>query len=88
MGDHLEAFAQDMRAERDYQRAKWGDAFDARNTPNDWIAYIAQYAGKAVTLPWDAVTFRTMLVKVATLCAAACEQLDRTGGQLPKRHYD
>ena len=37
-------------AEREYQ-SKWPSEFDDKNTPNDWIAYIAIYLGKAVTFP-------------------------------------
>ena len=70
-------------AERDYQDRKWGHNFDAKNTPNDWVAYITKYAGQAVTLPYDAEQFRTQLLKVATLCTAALEQADYA-----PRHYD
>lgn len=79
---------EEIVAERKYQQAKWGNKFDKLNTPNDWVCYIVQYLGKAVTLPWDAPTFRKMLVKVATLCFAAIEWHDRTDGEMPKRHYD
>jgi hypothetical protein len=85
---YLDNFISDVRLERQYQQSKWGDEFDKKNTANDWIAYIAGYLGKAVTMPWNAETFRTALVKVATLCAAAAEWCDRTNGNMPKRHYD
>jgi hypothetical protein len=84
----LEQALNDIREERNYQQERWGDAFDEKNTPNDWIAYITAYAGKAVTMPWNAETFRKMLVEVACLCCAAIEWCDRTNGSMAKRHYD
>lgn len=69
--------------EREYQDGKWGDEFDQLNTPNDWVAYITAYVGKAVTLPWDGVSFRKAILKVAALCVAALERTDYA-----PRHYD
>lgn len=83
-----EKIVADILAERTYQQGRWGDEFDSKNTPNDWVAYIAKYLGQAVTMPWNPETFRKQLVKVATLCVAAIEWCDRTSGQMPKRHYD
>lgn len=74
---------QAIEGERDYQDQRWGNAFDRKNTPNDWVSYIAKYLGQAVTLPWDGDRFRTMLIKIATLCVAALEQMDYA-----PRHYD
>lgn len=76
-----------IHREREYQDFKWGHKFDDKNTANDWLAYIAGYLGKALTRPWDRGTFFTGLVKVAALCVAALETLDRNNG-FPKRHYD
>ncbi len=70
-------------AERNYQDGKWGTSFDNRNTPNDWVAYITAYAGKAVTLPWDAAKFRTSILKVAALAVAVLER-----ESYEPRHYD
>jgi len=84
----LNSFMANVVDERNYQQGKWGDKFDEKNTPNDWISYITKYAGQAVTMPWDASKFREQLVKVACLCAAAVEWCDRTDGKMPKRHYD
>lgn len=69
-------------AERAYQ-AKWGDEFDNKNTPNDWVAYIAAYLGKSVTLPWNRQAFRTAMVKVAALAVAVLER-----EEYAPRHYD
>jgi hypothetical protein len=79
---------EEVLKEREYQETRWGDAFDSKNTANDWVAYITAYAGKAVTLPWDSKQFRTQLLKVAAICVAAVERLDSRNGELPKRHYD
>lgn len=70
-------------AERDYQTHKWGTAFDTKNTPNDWVAYISKYLGQTVTLPFNKATFQTQLLKVAALAVAALEQQDYA-----PRHYD
>ena len=88
MSDAMKKALEDIATERQYQQQKWGDKFDEKNTANDWVAYIAKYVGQTVTLPWNATTFRTQLVKVATLCVAAIEWCDRTNGNMPKRHYD
>jgi len=84
----VRGIAGEVLAERQYQEDKWGDKFDKKNTPNDWVCYIAKYLGQAVTLPWDAATFRKMLVKTAALCFAAIQWCDKTKGKMPKRHYD
>ena len=78
----------DLQKERQYQQLKFGDSFDSKNTPNDWVAYIARYAGSAYTMPFDRHLFRQMLVKTATLCCAAIEWCDRTNGNMAKRHFD
>ena len=69
--------------ERAYQAGKWGTAFDDLNTPNDWVAYIAIYLGKAVTFPWDRDAFRTAILKVASLAVAILER-----EEYGPRHYD
>lgn len=69
--------------ERKYQQAKWGNEFDDKNTPNDWVAYIAIYLGKAVTLPWNREAFRTAILKVAALAVAILEREEYAA-----RHYD
>lgn len=73
----------EIERERAYQDKKWGREFDNKNTPNDWVAYIALYLGKAVTLPWDRTAFRTAILKVAALCVAILER-----GAYAPRHYD
>jgi hypothetical protein len=77
-----------VRAEREYQNQRWGEEFDNKNTPNDWLAFIGAYIGRAFTFPFDAIAFKKGLVKVAAVCFAAIEACDRAGGNMPKRHYD
>lgn len=72
-----------ITAERDYQDKKWGKEFDHLNTPNDWIAYIFAYAGKAVTLSWNREAFRTAVLKVAALSVAVLER-----DTYAPHHYD
>ena len=86
--ERQDAILNDIRVERAYQDKKWGTEFDDKNTANDWVAYITSYLGKAVTMPWDGDTYRTMLIKTAALCVAALEALDRAKGFPPERHYD
>lgn len=83
-----EVAIQDVRAERRHQDQKWGHTFDDKNTPNDWVAYITQYAGQAAQLKFDPTGFRSQMIKVAALAVAAVEACDRAGGNMPKRHYD
>lgn len=85
---YLQDFFNNVSEERTYQINKWGDEFDKKNAPNDWVAYIAKYLGQTVTLPWNKETFKIQLIKVATLCAAAYEWCEKTNGDMPKRHYD
>ena len=70
-------------AERAYQSTKWSKEGDDKSTPNDWVAYIAIYLGRAVTLPWNRNTFRTAMVKVAALAVAVLEREEYS-----PRHYD
>lgn len=69
--------------ERQYQDSKWGHGFDDRNTPNDWIAYITCYAGKAVLMPFDKKVFQTAVLKIMAICCAILEREDYA-----PRHYD
>lgn len=70
-------------AEREYQNEKWGNSFDSKNTPNDWVAYISKYLGQSVTMPFDDGRFREQILKVASLAVAALEQ-----DSYAPRHYD
>lgn len=72
-----------IEEERAYQESKWGSEFDGKNIPNDWVAYMTKYLGQAVTMPFNVDTFRTQILKVATIATAVLEQADYAG-----RHYD
>jgi len=72
-----------ITAERDHQDEKWGTEFDDKNTPNDWIAYLTMYVGRAVTMPWNRMQFRIAVLKVAAICFAILEREDYA-----PRHYD
>jgi len=74
---------QEVVYEREYQDGKWGAEFDRLNTPNDWVAYLAAYVGKAVTLPWNRTEFRKRVLQVAAICFAILEREDYA-----PRHYD
>jgi hypothetical protein len=73
----------EIEAERKYQDIRWGNGFDSKNTPNDWVAYITNYLGKSVTMPFDDTAFRSNMRKVAALAVAALEQPNYA-----PRHYD
>lgn len=83
MGTKRDNIFDSINAERNYQDSKWGNSFDSKNTPNDWVAYISKYLGQSVTMPFNEDVFRTQLLKVATLAVAALEQ-----DKYAPRHYD
>lgn len=87
-----EEILRDIQVEQQYQDAKWGTAFDDKNTLNDWVAYIARYLGKVDAPAYGLGTLnlaevQKQLVKVAALAVAAIETLHRNKGFAP-RHYD
>jgi hypothetical protein len=70
----------EIQAERAHQEQKWGNAFDDKNTPFNWAAYIGQYATRNLIGDPDLVSpakFRADMVKVAALAVAAIEAHDR-----------
>ena len=79
----------DISEEREYQEARWGEAFDDRNTINDWITYITSYAGSMYSFKTtDSEALKKKFIKVAALAVAAIETLERNNGKLPPRHFD
>ena len=85
---YLESFKRqriykEIDEEREYQDNKWGTENDNKNTPNDWIAYITAYNGKAYRYPSDKDNFRKCMIKVAALAIAAIEACDRNNGFPP-----
>ena len=57
------------------------NAFDKTNTKNDWVAFIAAYAGRASSKVFrnerQLEDFRTNMIKVAALSLAAIEAHDQ-----------
>jgi hypothetical protein len=85
----------EIYAEREYQKKRWGDELDDKyNTPLMWVAYLTQYATKWITgsfLPFDRKvtdSFRSSMIKVATLAIAAVESLDRQREANGKAFYE
>lgn len=83
----LETIVNAVATERAYQNLKWGEAFDNKNTVNDWVAYINIYAAKATDMAATKPVQRSAMLKVAALAVAALEAFDRNEG-FPPRHYD
>jgi hypothetical protein len=83
----MDNILQQIKDERAYQNSRWGNAFDDKNTTNDWVTYICQRAACAAPLGKDDGSSRRFLVQVAALAVAAIEAHDRNNG-FPKRHYD
>ena len=76
----------DIRMERirQIEKCKHGgdtNAFDHTNSPNDFIAYITTYAGRAAQRVKSnkerGEDYRINIIKVAALCVAAIEEYDR-----------
>lgn len=73
----------EIEAERQYQEVKWGNASDDRNSPWEWVSFIANYAtkwmkGLYAPLPRTDVTdFRLKMIKTAAIAVAAVESIDR-----------
>lgn len=81
------ALVAEIEREREYQKNKGFDGtFDDKNTCNDWVTYITQYASGAAFVPVG-LEQRTKLFKALTIAVAALEAFDRNGG-FPPRHYD
>ena len=79
-----ELIAAEVVAEVERQRSLsiGGDTavFDASNSKNDWVAYIAAYAGRAadkcVRNEREEQDFRVNLLKTAALCVSAIAAVD------------
>ena len=91
----LNTILDEISAERAKQDKLWGNEFDDKNTPNDWVTYVVAYLGESVKTPeghcgdagLDVPRFRKKILQAATLCVAAIEACDRMG-RLAPRHYD
>lgn len=68
----------DINDERKEQDKLWGGPeHDDLHSSNDWIAFIAKHAGRAVVWPFDKSVFRKQMVRVAALAIAAIAWCDR-----------
>ncbi|KKN77452.1 hypothetical protein LCGC14_0360110 [marine sediment metagenome] len=80
-----------ISVERNRQDGLWGNDFDDKNTPNDWVAYVNNYLAQGAydgrSEEYTVEKFRIALVKAATICVAAIEAIDRNG-KCADRHYD
>ena len=74
-----------IMAERLRQDGLWGDAFDQKNTANDWHAYVAHYMSLAMRS--SAQDYAVNMVKAAGIAQAAVLMIDRYGRCAP-RHYE
>ena len=71
---------QEIQAERDAQRAKWGDSDDDKWTPAEWSALLAHYATRRAVgdlRAIDVTALRSDMVKVGALALACIEAIDR-----------
>jgi uncharacterized MAPEG superfamily protein len=65
------------------QNKKFGgntEEFDKANTPNDWVAYVTAYAGRAASVARnerEGCEFRASMLKVAALAIAAINAYDQ-----------
>ena len=71
-----EEFLDLVKKEREYQEGRKLTDLDSKNTCNDWVSYIAKYAGRGGTsnpgvMPVDNPEFKAAMVKVATLAFSA-----------------
>ena len=88
MNEARQKVLEDINKEFEYAEGKWDNSFDDKNTANDWVAYVASYAGRGLTYPWNGAAFRKAMIKAAVLAISAIETYDRNNGNMAKRHYD
>jgi len=77
----------EMLAEQVTAERRWTLDFDDKNTLNDWVIYITQYASSAAKFGNTKEETRDQLIKAGGLVIAALKALERNDG-FPKRHYD
>ena len=73
--------------ERKIQDDRWGEDFDLKNSYNDWATYINMYISNGGKMNADFFDQRKAFLKVASLCVAVLEQMNKHGELIP-RHYD
>lgn len=70
----------DVMLERQSQDQRWGDQHDDEHNEREWLAIIWSYLRHAEHQPPDRTLYtryRENLIKVAALCVAAVESIDR-----------
>lgn len=72
--------------ERTYQDAKWGGSeHDDAHVMRDWASFIMIYLGRAMSKEsnWgrNEELIRGMFIKIAALCVAAIQSIDRRRGK-------
>jgi len=77
----------EMLAEQVTAERRWTLDFDDKNTLNDWVIYITQYASSAAKFGNTKEETRDQLIKAGGLVITALKALERNDG-FPKRHYD
>lgn len=86
MGTKRDAVYNSVNAELDYAEAKWGTAFDDKNTLNDWATYANIYLAKATDMHARADQVEQGLIKAIGLLTNALIRF--RDGTLAPRHYD
>ncbi len=89
------AIFDEIDTERKRQDGLWGHEFDDKNTPNDWVTFVARYLSQAADdrpLKRDGgkgyqIHYRLNMLKAATIVIAALEAYDRAQGTV-ERHYE
>lgn len=71
---------EEIYEERERQDNKHGGPpNDDQYKSHDWLAFITKHTGRAVFRPWDRLTFRRQMIRIAALAVAAAEWCDRLG---------
>lgn len=86
------AIFDEIDTERTRQDEGWGQEFDDKNNPNDWVTFVTRYLSRAaddtVTQPKMVEKFyRLNMLKAAAIVVAAIEAFDRNQGTVA-RHYE
>jgi hypothetical protein len=72
--------AKEFHAERNAQKAKWGDDNDDKLRPGEWASLISHYATRHTFGDFQAIDsdeFRSDMVKVGALAMAAIAAVER-----------
>jgi|AntDeeMinimDraft_6_1070357.scaffolds.fasta_scaffold14704_2 hypothetical protein len=83
--DAVTTIYEEIQAERDHQRRKWGGAeHDDQHTTFDWLAILTKHVGQAFDPGergrLDIPKYRHQMIRVAAVAVAAIEWCDRNFG--------